>query len=238
MGREAPSSILVEDESAAEQDAGRDGNSEMSGEPTTEMPTDEESLETPAATLSEGENASIQHISLSTSCEASLDPPAEEAVCTSQPADAETRLEDVPKVQAGDVEEHASLGASQESHPGMDEGVRTETANAAVEDVTRVQATEDERDLYEHPRRDQESRLAVQDGGSVREHEATNHKSSDQSVDQSDPFAQNDDIPHEDIEMAEQQELGIEAAASGEDGNAGNAKKGALGSRGMTPRTL
>ena len=59
VDREAPSSILVEDESATEQDAIRDGNSKMSDKPTTEMPTDEERVETPAVALPEGENASI-----------------------------------------------------------------------------------------------------------------------------------------------------------------------------------
>ncbi|KAF2194706.1 hypothetical protein K469DRAFT_132253 [Zopfia rhizophila CBS 207.26] len=211
---------VTEDEKTTRQDGDQDGNFKMTDEAPAETPAEDEKVEAPAETPAKDEKAAGQNgdqdTHLTMSGEAPLDPLAKETMSKPWPAAVETRLEEILKAQAGEVEEAISLGADQEFCPVMDEGARTEIMEAEVKEVTRVQATEDESDLSESEHQDQEVGPAVQNGESTQEHEPANRKTSEQSAGQGDPFARNNDILQEvlDVEVSGAQELGVEATAS------------------------
>ncbi len=142
----------VNDETAAGQDPER-------GDPrtTTHRALSNAVVEEQNAT---GRKADQEDISLATSpkaCPSLLF----EKVCLSTSADAEIRPEYEPEAQAGDMEEPINSDRTHATCPIEDEKVPTELANVTIEDVTGVQAIQNEGDAYEHVYQDQEIKAAI-----------------------------------------------------------------------------
>jgi hypothetical protein len=180
-----------------------------SREPAIRAPSDD--VEAPA-TLSKGKPATTQSSSVVTSRKNSLHP-LSEALCALPLADALTRLEDVAKVQAGDVDEPVSSDHTHVTWSIDCDVAQMEPANICAVEAAEVQMLRGKGCSGEHAHHDCVS--VTSECGSNQVNETTSHSPSDQSAMENDLLEQDGALANRLlVSTVEQQESRTETITS------------------------